>query len=246
MRGGFIQKYNNYYRKKRGIFVPKIFAGSRLLIYLISITTIIAVNKWNLLSFLLIIFLLITIFTGKNKKLLKKVVLTTPFLITAALIGFLNQDNKFILGGILISKLITIVMLNTLLLNDFNENSLLKAMQQLHIPVIFTSIAFFMFSYRIILKGEINRLKTAHILRGGNLGQNWFTVEEYKIWGQIIGAGIINALNRGDVIYKAMTLRGLHTKDLMQYEQNISADLFFIAGSIITSLTVLYINYYLL
>jgi len=230
--------------KKRGITMAKIILpGTRLLIYLISVITTIAIDKSYFLFLQIIILLLLIIITRKTKDLAKKLLITIPFLITAALIAYLNQDSQLIVASTLISKLIIIVMLNTLLLDSFNESSLLKAMKQLHFATIITSIAFFIFSYRKIIINEINRLRVSRKLRGGKLNQNWFNINEYKIWGQIIGASLIKSLDRGDRVFQAMTLRGLHTKSLTYNSQKISTNWKLIAISILIALFILYINY---
>lgn len=219
-----------------------ILPGTRLLIYLISVVTIIAIDKWNFIITLIILSFLIILITRKTKSLAKKLLITTPFLITAAMIGYLNYSNQWIAASMLISRLIIIVMLNTLILDNFNESSLLKAMKQLRFPIIITSIAFFIFSYKKIIINEINRLKTARKLRGGHLNQNWFSLSEYKNWGQIIGASLIKSLDRGDRVFQAMTLRGLHAKNLTDNNETIVNNWKVITISILIALSILYIK----
>ncbi len=222
-----------------------ILPGTRLLIYLLFVITSIAIDNSYFLFLLIIILFLTIIIRKKTKSLAKKLLITIPFLITAAMIAYLNRDSQWVVANILISKLIIIAMLNTILLDSFYEISLLKAMKQLHFPIIITSTAFFIFSYRKIIINEINRLKVARKLRGGNIDQNWFNINEYKIWGQIIGASLIQSLDRGDRVFQAMTLRGLHAKNLSYNDNKISDNWVLIAISLIIAIFILYVNYFI-
>lgn len=199
----------------------KVQPGSKLLIYLIGILTVLAVRHWQVLIIIGFGLLFLNIFLKKFREVWQRLCVASPFLLTAVILGFFHKRGGWVFGRILVLKLVNIVFLNNIVFSNFTEKDLIVGMGQFGIPQIIRAIILFIFRYRELLKEEINQLKLARKLRGGSIGLGWFNLQEYLDLGQVIGAGLIRALDRGDRIYQAMCLRGLRIRTLVQSHKNL-------------------------
>jgi len=192
-------------------------AGGKLIVYLIGIITILIVKSISL-HFIMAIFLLtIDLYQGLLDKLKRLFLFFLPFLITAALLVWFQNEKNWIL----VHRLITIIMWNVLILKNFAEQDLKEGLAQLNFPDLIILTIFFILRYFRVIKEEINRLMRARKLRGAKIKNKFFNIKEYIIIAQIIGSSLERSLKRSDRIYKAMRLRGLKSETFVKSKQKL-------------------------
>lgn len=216
-------------------------AGNKLLIYIIGIITIVLINHSYILIIGIITFLGLNCFEKKMKGVWKRLCITSPFLLSAVFLGYFHSDGLNF-AFILMLKLLVILSWNSWILYDFSEQDIIIALEQLRIPSIFTIIIFFIFRYYKVLKEEMNQLRLARQLRGAKMTSKRFSLKEYKIWAQIIGACLVRSLDKGDRVYQAMKLRGLKAKTLVHSKNNLSKDWMALLLSIVTAGLIIWID----
>lgn len=216
-------------------------AGNKLLIYIIGIIAIVSVKHGYILLIGIITFLGLNCFEKKMKGVWKRLCLTSPFLLSVVFLGYFHSDGwNFVF--ILMLKLLVIVCWNSLILYDFSEQDIVVGLEQLRVPSIFTIIIFFIFRYYKVLKEELQQLQLARQLRGAKMASKRFSIKEYKIWAQIIGACLVRSLDKGDRVYQAMQLRGLKAKTLVHSKNKLSENWITLLLIIITAGLIIWID----
>lgn len=154
--------------------------------------------------------------------LLRKIVVVLPFLFVVALsIPFMKKDAlgggyNLGLGGLSISRGGLWVLWNViiksclgvfsviLLSSTTSFPQLIRGMEKLGSPRIFTILTSFMYRYSFILIDEMHRMKRARDSRC--FGGKWFW--QTKVIGQMIGTLFLRSFHRGERVYLAMLSRG--------------------------------------
>jgi cobalt/nickel transport system permease protein len=156
--------------------------------------------------------------------LLKKVLVVLPFLLVVTLsIPFMQKDAvgggyNLGLGGLSISRSGLWILWNVviksclgvfsviLLSSTTSFPQLIRGMERLGSPRIFTMVASFMYRYSFILIDEMHRMKRARDSRC--FGGRWFW--QSKVIGHMIGTLFLRSFHRGERVYLAMLSRGYH------------------------------------
>jgi len=155
--------------------------------------------------------------------LVRKVLVIVPFLFFVALsIPFLKKDTvggyNLGLGGLSLSKsglwiLWNVIVKSTLgvfaiilLYSTTPFPKLIKGMERLRFPRIFTMIFSFMYRYSFILIDEMQRMKRARDARC--FGGRWLW--QSKTIGHLVGTLFLRSFYRGERVYSAMLSRGYH------------------------------------
>jgi len=156
--------------------------------------------------------------------LLRKVLVVLPFLLIVTIsIPFMKKDGvgggyNLGLGGLSVSRSGLWVLWNVviksclgvfsiiLLSSTTSFPQLIKGMEKLGSPKIFTMLASFMYRYSFILINEIYRMKRARDSR--NFGGRWLWQTE--VIGHMIGTLFLRSYHRGERVYLAMLSRGYH------------------------------------
>lgn len=156
--------------------------------------------------------------------LLRKVLVVLPFLFVVALsIPFMKTDAlgggyNLGLGGLSISRSGLWILWNVviksclgvfsviLLSSTTSFPQLIRGMEKLGSPRIFTMITSFMYRYSFILIDEMHRMKRARDSR--SFGGRWFW--QTKVIGHMIGTLFLRSFHRGERVYMAMLSRGYH------------------------------------
>jgi len=154
--------------------------------------------------------------------LLRKVLVVLPFLFVVALsIPFMKTDAlgggyNLGLGGFSISRSGLWVLWNVviksclgvfsviLLSSTTSFPQLIRGMEKLGSPRIFTMLTSFMYRYSFILIDEMHRIKRARDSRC--FGGRWFW--QTKVMGHMIGTLFLRSFHRGERVYMAMLSRG--------------------------------------
>jgi len=156
--------------------------------------------------------------------LLKKVLVVLPFLFVVTLsIPFMQKDavgGGYNLGleGLSISRSGLWILWNVviksclgvfsviLLSSTTSFPQLIRGMEKLGSPRIFTMLTSFMYRYSFILIDEMHRMKRARDSRC--FGGSWLW--QTKVIGNMIGTLFLRSFHRGERVYMAMLSRGYH------------------------------------
>jgi cobalt/nickel transport system permease protein len=154
--------------------------------------------------------------------LLKKVMVILPFLFVVTIsIPFMKKDGlgggyNLGLGTLSVSQSGLWILWNVvvksclgvfsmiLLSSTTSFPQLIKGMERLGSPKIFTMLTSFMYRYSFILIDEIYRMKRARDSRC--FGRRWFW--QTKVIGHMIGTLFLRSFHRGERVYLAMLSRG--------------------------------------
>jgi len=154
--------------------------------------------------------------------LVKKVLVILPFLFVVAIsIPFMKKDGvgggyNLGLGGLSISKGGLWILWNVIIKSSLGVFSiillsstttfpqLIKGMERLGSPKIFTVLTSFMYRYSFILIDEMHRMKRARDSRC--FGGRWFW--QSKVIGHMVGMLFLRSFHRGERVYLAMLSRG--------------------------------------
>ncbi|AGB41690.1 ABC-type cobalt transport system, permease component CbiQ [Halobacteroides halobius DSM 5150] len=197
--------------------------GTRLLIYLIGVLTVLLLDQYIGLLMVSSLLLGIVVIKKNITNLYQKLYFFLPFLLTTVLLGFFHQGGWYFTGK-LVLRLMIIFLWNSIIFAGFNESQLVVGMDQLHMPRLITIVIFFIFRYRSLLQEKIKQLLISRRIRGARVGYDWFNIKEYLILAQVIGAGLIHSLEQGDRVYQAMKLRGLQIETLISNHNRLRQD----------------------
>jgi cobalt/nickel transport system permease protein len=154
--------------------------------------------------------------------LAKKVLVVLPFLFLATVsIPFLKKDMvgggyNLGLGGLTVSRSGLWVLWNVivksllgvfaiiLLYSTTSFPKLVKGLERLGSPKIFTTLLSFMYRYSFLLVDEMQRMKRARDSRC--FGERWFW--QSMTIGQMVGTLFLRSFHRGEKVYLAMLSRG--------------------------------------
>ncbi|OCL27734.1 hypothetical protein U472_04065 [Orenia metallireducens] len=195
----------------------RIKAKNRVLIYLIGVILILQISNLELLIGLLSILVVIALCNKSSKKVWQRFYFAIPFFLTIIVLGFFHTKGwQFTIQ--LSLKFLIIIIFNINLLSDFNENDLILAMKELKFPNLLIITIFFIFRYHKTFKAEMNRFILARKLRGRRTEKK-FSIKEYSILAESIGAGVVRSIDKSDKVYQAMKLRGLNIETLIIEER---------------------------
>ena len=79
------------------------------------------------------------------------------------------------------------------------------ALRMLHVPKILVTVVLLIDRYFYMLAEEAERIMTAYRLRAPS--QKGI---HYKAWGPLVGQWLIRSMDRAQLVYESMTLRGFH------------------------------------
>ena len=154
--------------------------------------------------------------------LIKKLFVLLPFLLViTASIPFIKEDRlaggyNLGLGGISLSRSGLWILWNVLIKSCLGVFSiillystttfpqLVKGLERLGTPGIFTVLSAFMYRYSFLLVDEIHRMKRARDSR--SFGGRW--VWQLKTMGDMVGTLFLRSFNRAERVYVAMLSRG--------------------------------------
>jgi cobalt/nickel transport system permease protein len=156
--------------------------------------------------------------------LLKKVLVILPFLFVVTIsVPFFKKDGvgggyNLGLGGLSVSRSGLWILWNVviksslgvfaiiLLYSTTSFPQLVRGLERLGSPKIFTVLISFMYRYSFILIDEMQRMKRARDSRC--FGGKWFW--QSRTIGHMVGTLFLRSFHRGERVYLAMLSRGYH------------------------------------
>jgi cobalt/nickel transport system permease protein len=136
--------------------------------------------------------------------ILKRSLIIIPF---ALMIGLFNLFFKpFLVFFNILAKSWLSVLALIILSTTSDFPTLLKALESLGVPRLFTTILSFMYRYIFTLLDQVKKLERARAARSyGRRG-----LFQMRAVGNMLGSLFINTYERGERIYQAMLARGYH------------------------------------
>ena len=121
------------------------------------------------------------------------------------LIGEFAVTGGMVSAVTLMVKGIFAVSASYLLMVTTSIEDLCYALRKLGIPGIFVTVLMLVYRYIIVLLKEIERMTDASALRApGQKGLH------YKVWGTMVGQLLLRSVDRAQIVYDSMMLRGYH------------------------------------
>ncbi|MEQ8155002.1 MAG: energy-coupling factor transporter transmembrane component T [Clostridiaceae bacterium] len=200
-------------------WVHRINPAVKLIVTFIYIIKVISLKGFYLKDIMCIIsYVAIIALMSKVsvKPLLKRSLAVLP---VVAGIGGVNllfdfTYNQMILSTLLLFKGLFSVTGALLFISSTGMNNAAAALRALKVPKILTAQVLLTYRYITVLLEEGYRLKCAYELRTGNK-----TKMDMKVWGQIIGQMLLRSIDRAEMVYSAMKLRGFEGEYYISYGQ---------------------------
>ncbi|HIX67265.1 MAG TPA: cobalt ECF transporter T component CbiQ [Candidatus Anaerostipes excrementavium] len=191
---------------------------AKLLVTFGYILTVVSFHKYDLLGtagmglYLFVLFYLGEIPFGRALRQLKAILwivaavgIANPFL-DHQVIGHIGG---FALTGGMISMItlmlkgIYAVLASYLLVVSTSIEGICYGLQCLHVPKTFLTVILLIYRYIIVLLKEAERITLAYEMRApGQKGIHW------KAWGSLAGQLLLRSIDRAQVVYESMMLRG--------------------------------------
>ncbi len=117
------------------------------------------------------------------------------------------------------------LMAGYLLIATTKIDSLCYSLEMLRVPSVLITQLMLTYRYLFLLLGEVNRITQAYSLRAP--GQKGI---HFKAWGSLAGQLLLRSIDRAQLVYESMSLRGFHGSFAWQKEQQKlkGADLFYL------------------
>lgn len=198
--------------------INKIHPLVKLLISAIYIILLTSIDKYDLITtFAMSIYLIVISIIGNLsiRDCIKKVKIMFVCLIAIGIANVIFDRNIIIyIGGISITtgmvSMITLILKGVfsiisayLLIVTTKIEDICCALKQIHMPNILITIFMLIYRYIVLFLKEVQRLWTAYSLRAPK--QKGFN---YKAWGSMIGNLMIRSIDKAEIVYESMEIRG--------------------------------------
>ncbi len=220
----------------------KIHPLVKLIISVVYILFLTSINKYNLtitlaMSIYLIVVSIIGDLSIKNCIKRLKIVLFLLIIIgianpildrqVVAYIGIIPITTGMISALTLILKGIFAIISSYFLIVTTGVENICYALKKLHIPNILITIFMLIYRYIIVFLKEVQKIWIAYSLRAPKQKGIHF-----KAWGSMIGSLMIRSIDKAEVIYQAMELRGFSPDNFFMKNQKIdrTSIIYFLAG----------------
>ena len=220
----------------------KIHPLVKLIITVIYILFLTSINKYNLtITLAMSIYLIVVSIIGdlSIKNCIKRLKIVLFFLIIIGIanpildrqvvtsIGIIPITTGMISALTLILKGIFAIISSYFLIITTGVENICYALKKLHIPNILITIFMLIYRYIIVLLKEVQKIWIAYSLRAPKQKGIHF-----KAWGSMIGSLMIRSIDKAEVIYQAMELRGFSPDNFFMNNQKLdkTSIIYFMAG----------------
>lgn len=199
-------------------YLNKIHPLVKLLITIIYIILLTSIDKYNLVTTLaMCIYLILVSMIGdlsiKNALKSLKVVLLLLFILgianpildrtIIAYIGIVPITTGMISMFTLLLKGIFAILASYFLILTTSIEEICYALKMIHMPNILITVVMLIYRYIIVFLKEVQRIWVAYQMRASNQKG-----VHYKAWGSLIGSLMLRSIDRAQVVYESMELRG--------------------------------------
>lgn len=163
-------------------------------LYLIAMIILGELSIWKPLYRLRFVFLAVGIMGIANPLLDRDVVLTINGVgISGGMITMLSLFLKTVMA-----ILATLVLIETTSIDN-----ICYALQCLRLPGMLITLVMLIYRYVILMLKQVERVQQAYSLRAP--GQKGI---HYRAWGSLVGLLLLRSMDRAELVYESMTLRG--------------------------------------
>lgn len=220
MKHTFIDEYS-----KINSFIHRLDPRIKIIGFLFFILLVVFTRPNSIFAFALygiVISILILLSKVPIKHILKRSLVIIPFVLTIAIfIPFFKKgrvaggysfgtlkltvtyDGLMILWNVYVKATLSILC-TILLITTTRFSDLLKALEKLKCPRLFTMVLSFMYRYIFVIEDELMKMRQAKESRSVG-GSRWFHT---KVLANMLGVLFIRAYERGENVYLAMCSRG--------------------------------------
>ena len=203
-------------------YLNKIHPLVKLLITIIYIILLTSIDKYNLVTTLAMsIYLILVSIIGdlsiKNALKNLKVVLLLLFILGIAnpildrtiitYIGIVPVTTGIISMFTLLLKGIFAMLTSYFLILTTSIEEICYALKMIHMPNILITVVILIYRYIIVFLKEVQRIWVAYQMRAPKQKG-----VHYKAWGSLIGSLMLRSIDRAQVVYESMELRGFFYK----------------------------------
>ena len=190
----------------------------KLILTLAAIIASVSVRRGELASALLISSYPLSqfiLFSIPLRPALKRLAPVFPFILLVGIFEpFLDKSPVFSLGGIVVTggmlsflsltvKGLTTVLSAYLLAVSTPAKDIFSALRRLKLPAVIVSEIELIYRYLGLLLDEAGRVSAAYSLRAP--GQKGIA---FRAWGSLLGQLILRSIDRAELVYQSMLLRG--------------------------------------
>lgn len=204
--------------QQRSHWMNELHPLGKLLLGVLYIFTVVSFGKYSLVPlFVMSVYPIFGFIVGELsfKEGLYRVRLILPLLL---FVGILNPffDKTIVLtvsgigirGGVismltLMLKGFLSVLSAYILIATTSIDDICYALRCLHIPKIIVIVIMLIYRYFGVMGGEADRIMTAYRLRAPS--QNGIN---YRAWGTLVGQWLLRSMDKANIVYESMLLRG--------------------------------------
>ncbi len=190
----------------------------KLLLGVLYILTVVSFGKYSLVPlFVMSVYPIFGFIVGELsfKEGMYRVRLILPLLLFVGILNpFFDKTILFSVSGIGIRG--GVISMLTLMLKGFlsvlsayiliattSIDDICYALRCLHLPKIIVLVVMLIYRYFGVMAGEAERIMTAYKLRAPS--QNGIN---YKAWGTLVGQWLLRSMDKANIVYESMLLRG--------------------------------------
>ena len=204
--------------QQRSHWVNRLHPVGKLLICVLYIFIVASIGKYDLMHLILMaVYLVFCYAIGELsvKEGLYRMRLILPLVAFAGIFNpFLDKEILLNIGNLGISG--GVISMTTLVIKGFytvlavyaliattSIDDICYALRVIHVPRIIVVVIMLIYRYFEVMAKEADRIVTAYTLRApSQKGIN------YKAWGTLVGQWLLRSMDRAEVVYESMLLRG--------------------------------------
>lgn len=218
----------------------KIHPLVKLVIIVIYILLLTSINKYDLITTLamgIFIWLISIIGEISISRCFKRLKIVFLLLVVLGIANPILDRNVIIYVGIipittgmismltLVLKGVFAVLASYILITTTSIENICCALKILHLPNILITVIMLIYRYIIIFLKEVERIWTAYQMRAPK--QNGVM---HKAWGSMIGSLMIRSIDKSQIVYEAMELRGFNPDTFFEKRQRFKkSDILYLA-----------------
>jgi cobalt/nickel transport system permease protein len=201
----------------RDQWVNKLHPLVKLVLTVVYIAVVVSFNKYDVMGLAGMVVYLIAVFMLGELSLtdsIKRLKLVLPLVCFVGILNPFFDHNRIVVAGIAMSagvlSMITLIMKGIftvlaayLLIATTSMDRICYALTVLHVPKAIVTQVMLTYRYITVLMGEVDRMTQAYALRApGQKGVH------FKAWGSMVGQLLLRSMDRAEVVYESMLLRG--------------------------------------
>lgn len=206
----------------------------KFLITIVYIFIVVSFPKYNISGLLsMLIYPLIIFIMGdlSFKEAIHRLRIVLPLVCIVGILNpFFDKQVLFMIGSFkvtggilsmisLMFKGVFTVLASYILIASTTIEKICYALRLIHVPKIMVTQLLLIYRYITVLLTEVKRITQAYSLRAPN--QNGV---HFKAWGSLVGQLLLRSMDRADIVYESMCLRGYNGEFDYGHSQFKSSD----------------------